>query len=58
MKYSDMAENKCFAEMSVSTNFKYIFHLDCISRSTLINMSLHTVDQSVRADTNREFCWL
>ena len=55
MKYSETAENKWFAEKSVSTNFKCIFHSDCISGSTLINMSLHTADLSVRADTDQSF---
>lgn len=48
LKYSDTAENKCFAETSVSANFKYIFHSDCISGSTLINVSLRTVDLPVQ----------
>lgn len=39
MKYSDVAENKCFAEMSVSAKFKCSFH----SNGTLINVLLRTV---------------
>lgn len=53
MKYSDMAQRKCSAGTSAAS-LKYIFLLDCMSRSTLINIPLHAVDLPVVVDTNQE----
>lgn len=53
MKYSDMAQKKCSAGTSAAS-LKYIFLLDCTSKSTLINIPLHAVDLPVVVDTNQE----
>lgn len=55
MKYSDTAEKKCFAEMSVSANFENIFHPNCILESALSNTHTAHGNLSVPADIKWAF---